>query len=81
VINLNDVTRPIYDAGNYYTDLWIAYQRRIFRDKIGLKLQLNVNNAFEDGRLMPTQVNFDGSPWAFRIIDPRQFILQATFTF
>ena len=81
IINLNDVMRPIYDNGNYYTDLWIAYSRKINDGKIGLKVQLNVNNAFENGRLMPTQVNFDGTPWAYRIIDPRQFILQASFTF
>jgi hypothetical protein len=81
VINLNDVSRPIYDDGNHYTDLWFAYSRRIWSDKIGFKLQLNINNAFEGGRLMPTQVNFDGTPWAFRIIDPRQFILTATFSF
>jgi hypothetical protein len=81
VINLNDITRPIYDDGNFYTDLWISYTTRVFSNKTLLKVQLNVNNALEDGRLMPTQVNFDGSPWAYRIIDPRQFILQATFTF
>jgi hypothetical protein len=81
VINLNDVSRPVYDDGNYFTDLWISYSRKIFNNKIGWKIQLNVNNATEDGRLMPTQVNFDGTPWAFRIIDSRQFILTSTFTF
>lgn len=81
VINLNDVTRPIYDSGNYYTDLWVSYSRKIFKDRVGWKIQLNVNNATEDGRLMPTQVNFDGTPWAYRIIDSRQFILTSTFNF
>lgn len=81
VINVADPTKPVYDSGNYYTDLWIAYSRRVFGDRYGLKIQLNVNNAFENGRLMPTAVNFDGSPWAFRIIDPRQFILTATIEF
>lgn len=81
VINLNDVTRPIYDEGNSYVDTWISYSTKIYREKVGLKVQLNINNVTEDGRLMPTQVNFDGSPWAFRIIDPRQYILQATFSF
>ncbi len=81
VINLNDVTRPVWDKGNFYTDLWVAYSRRIFKDRIGWKIQLNINNALEDGRLMPTQVNFDGTPWAFRIIDSRQFILTSTFNF
>jgi hypothetical protein len=81
VINLNDVNRPVYDSGNYFTDLWISYSRKVFNNKIGWKLQLNVNNATENGRLMPTQVNFDGTPWAFRIIDSRQFILTSTFNF
>ncbi len=81
VINLNDVNRPVYDSGNYFTDLWVSYSRKVFNNKIGWKLQLNVNNATENGRLMPTQVNFDGTPWAFRIIDSRQFILTSTFNF
>ena len=81
VINLNDVTRPVFDKGNYYTDVWASYSRKIYSDKIGWKLQLNVENATEGGRLMPTQVNFDGTPWAFRIIDSRKFTLTSTFNF
>lgn len=81
VINLNDVTRPVYDSGNFYTDLWVSYSRRIYRDKISWKIQLNCENATEGGRLMPTQVNFDGTPWAFRIIDSRKFTLTSTFNF
>ncbi|MDP3068867.1 MAG: TonB-dependent receptor plug domain-containing protein [Opitutaceae bacterium] len=81
VINLNDVTRPVYDSGNYFTDVWCSYSRRIFNDRIGWKLQLNVENVTEGGRLMPTQVNFDGTPWAFRIIDSRKFTLTSTFNF
>ena len=81
VVNFSDVTKPVYDHGNFYTDLWFAYSRKIFSDKIGWKLQLNINNALESGRLMPTAVNFDGVPWAYRIIDPRQFVLTSTFSF
>jgi TonB-dependent Receptor Plug Domain len=81
VINFADATRPVYDSGNYYTDVWIGYSRKIFSDKIGWKLQLNVYNAFEDGRLMPVAVNYDGTPWSYRIIDPRQFVLTTTFSF
>ena len=43
------------------------------------RLQLNVKNAFEKGRLQTVGANPDGSPYAFRIIDPRQFILSAKF--
>ena len=82
VINVADITRPVYgDNGNFYTDLWVGYSRKIYHNKIGMKIQLNCNNAFESGRLVPIAVNFDGKPWAYRIIDPRVWILSATFNF
>jgi hypothetical protein len=46
-----------------------------------MKVQLNVNNVFEDGKLVPIAVNFDGLPWAYRIIDSRQFVLTTSFDF
>lgn len=81
VINVADPTKPVYDQGNFYTDVWVSYSRRILKERYGLKVQLNVNNLTEGGRLLPTAVNFDGSPWAFRIIDPRQFVLTTTLEF
>jgi hypothetical protein len=38
-----------------------------------------VRNVLEDGRLQAIGVNPNGQPYNFRIIDPRQFILTATF--
>jgi hypothetical protein len=81
LINRVDITRPVYDSANFYTDLWVAYSRKIFGDKIGWTLQLNINNVFERGHLIPTATNLDGKPYAYRIIDPRQFVLTSTFTF
>jgi hypothetical protein len=82
VINASDINRPIYfDNGNFYTDIWFAYSRKVFNDKINMKIQLNVNNALENGGLVPIAANWDGTPWAYRIIDPRQFILTTTFDF
>jgi len=46
-----------------------------------MKIQLNINNVFESGSLRPVGVNYDGSPYSFRIIDPRQFVLTTTFDF
>jgi hypothetical protein len=80
-INRADPNQPIYDGGNSYTDLWVAYTRRIMNDKVRMKIQLNVNNVTEGGHLEPVAVNFDGSPWAYRIIDSRQFILTTSFDF
>jgi outer membrane receptor protein involved in Fe transport len=81
LLDVGDISKPIYDSANYYTDLWIAYRRKIFDDKVGMTLRLNVNDVFESGGLQTVGVNFDGSPYAFRIEDPRQFILSATFDF
>ncbi|HEY8995643.1 MAG TPA: hypothetical protein VIM71_13325, partial [Lacunisphaera sp.] len=81
VLDFSDVTRPIYDGAHYYTDLWISYRRPILNDKVQMKIQLNVNNAFESGGLRPVAVNYDASPYSFRIVDPRQFVLTATFDF
>jgi len=80
-IDASDISRPIYDGANYYTDLWVSYRRPILKNKVNMKLQLNVANVFESGGLMPVAVNFDGTPYSFRIVDPRQFTLTATFDF
>jgi hypothetical protein len=81
VLDLSDTSRPIYDDAKYYTDLWVAYTRRIMGDKVRMKLQLNVADVFQDGGLEPVAVNYDGSVYAYRIVDSRQFMLTATFDF
>ncbi len=80
-LTLSDISRPIYDSANTYADVWVSYSRRIMDDKVNMKLQLNVVNAFEGGSLRVVGVNYDGSPNSYRIIDPRQFILSAKFDF
>ena len=81
VVNLSDPNQPVYDSGNYYTDLWISYGRKIYNNKIGWKIQLNIYSVFENGSLRTTSVNLDGSPYGYRIMDSRQFVLTSTFTF
>ncbi len=80
-LDVSDTNRPIYDSSNSYTDIWIGYNRQIWKDKVKMKLQLNCVNVFENGGLQVVSVNYDGSPYAFRIVDPRQFIFSASFDF
>ncbi len=81
-ISVADVTKPVWgDNGNYYTDLWIGYTFKIYSGKVITSIRLNCNNAMESGHLVATQANLDGTPWAYRIIDPRQWILSAKFSF
>jgi hypothetical protein len=80
-INAADPTKPVYDNDNYYTDLWVSYSRKIFKDRYTMKVQLNCDNVTEDGHLQPYAINFDGTPWAFRIVDSRKFTLTTSLSF
>jgi len=42
-------------------------------------LQLNVTNLFEDGGMRVVGINPDGSPYQYRIIDPRRITASVTF--
>jgi len=74
-----DPDKPFYDKARFYMDLSAGYRFRLMGDKVRGKVQLNVRNAFEDGRLQRVAVNPDGSTYAYRIINPRQFILSTSF--
>ncbi len=78
-LDASDVKRPVYDKAKFYTDLWLAYTTNVFGDKYRMKVQLNVDNVFENGGLEATTVNYNGSPFSFRIVDPRVFKLQVSF--
>jgi outer membrane receptor protein involved in Fe transport len=76
-----DPNKPVYDKARYYVDFMAKYRMRLFNDKVPMTLQFNVSNAFESGRLQAVAVNPDGTPYIYRIIDPRMFRLSATFDF
>ncbi len=81
VLRALDPNRPVYDKARDSLGVFARYRTKLFRDRVGASFQLNVNNVFKDGgHLQPTAVNPDGTPWRFRIIDPRQFIFSATFS-
>jgi hypothetical protein len=79
VVRSLDVTRPIFDKARVYFDLSSSYNLRFANNAIRARVQLNVRNIFERGRLQAVAVNPDGQPYAYWIIDPRQFILTTTF--
>lgn len=75
-----DPNRPIYSKAETYVDLFVAYNTKMFSDKVRARFQLNVKNVGESGGgLLTTGAFFDGRPSTYRIIDPRQFILTASF--
>ena len=74
-----DPTRPIYSKANLYVDAFASYRTRLFANKVGATFQLNVRNLHENGRIQAIAAYPNGTPNGYRIIDPRQFILSATF--
>lgn len=75
-----DTYRPIYSPSQTYVDLFVAYTTKLYRNKVRASFQLNVKNVFEDGGgLQATSAFFDGRTSTYRIVDPRQFILSASF--
>lgn len=74
-----DNNKPVWDKARAYFDLSAGYRFKFLGDKIRAKAQLNVRDAFESGRLQAIGVNPDGTPYAYRIINPRQFILSMSF--
>ncbi len=74
-----DTNRPVWDKGHVHVDAFVGYRMRLWSDRIATTLQLNVRILQESGRLQPIGVYPDGTPHTYRIVDPRQFILTATF--
>ncbi|MES2696463.1 MAG: TonB-dependent receptor [Verrucomicrobiota bacterium] len=79
VIRSLDAFNPVYDSARTYVDLFASYRLKFGAKKYSARVQLNVRNAFESGRLQAVAVNPDGTAHTYRIIDPRQFILTTTF--
>ena len=79
VITELDPNNPIWEKARYYVDGFLKYRTKLWANKIGAEFQLNVRNIQENGRLQAIGAFPDGTPHSFRIVDPRQFILQATF--
>jgi hypothetical protein len=74
-----DPTKRFYDKARYSASAWAAYDFRIFSGRVKSSVQLNVQNLLEGGRLQATHVRSDGTPWNFRIIDPRVYQLTLNF--
>ncbi len=74
-----DPNRPIYSKSRFYFDASIGYRFRFLDDKVRANVQLNVKDVFENGGLLPVGANPDGSTYAYRIIEPRRFVLSASF--
>jgi outer membrane receptor protein involved in Fe transport len=74
-----NVNTPVYDKAHTYLDLVVGYRTKLFGGRIPASFQLNVRDLTESGHLQPIAAYPDGTINTYRIVDPRQFILSATF--
>ena len=79
IVRSLDANKPVYDRARFAVDLSASYGFRLFKDRVRAKVQLNVRDVLENGRLQKVAINPDGSTYAYRIIDPRWFILSTSF--
>lgn len=80
-VPIKAVTRPFFDQGSEFIDLWVGYRQKLFRNKITWRIQLNVRNVFADTDPIIVQVQPDGSPARAQIPPPREFVLSNTLEF
>jgi hypothetical protein len=79
VITRLDSNRPIWDEQRFYFDAFIAYKTKLFSDKVAATFRFNVRNLQEGGRLQAVGAFPNGEIHSYRIVDPRQFFLTASF--
>lgn len=79
IITELDGDNPIYDKARLYVGAFVAYKTKLYRDKVVANFQFNVENLGENGRLQPIGAFPDGTPNAYRIVDPQKFILSMSF--
>ncbi len=80
VITSLDPNKPIYQKAQYHIDAFIGYRTKLFADRIPARFQLNVSDLqYARSQLLPINAFPDGTPSAYRIMDPRKFVLTATF--
>ena len=76
-----DRAHPYYGPAETNVDVFASYTRKVFRNKIDWKIQLNVRNAIGDGDLIPITVQPDGKPASVRLPPDRRWYLTNTFSF
>ncbi len=76
-----DLTKPYYGPAEDALDLWVSYQRKLTK-KVDWKIQLNVQNALQDDKLIPISVQPDGKTWAAARVAPvQEWFVTNTFSF
>lgn len=75
-----DINSPYKGPTDEAVDVWVAYQRKLGKH-ITWRVQLHLRNAFADMKLIPVNINPDGTYATYRIREGRTWNLTNTFAF
>ncbi|WP_414662427.1 TonB-dependent receptor plug domain-containing protein [Horticoccus sp. 23ND18S-11] len=76
-----DVSKPYYGSDEINYDFWLRYGRKIFNDKIGWRVQLNVRDIFGGEDLIAVSAQPNGQVASARIPQPNKWTITNTFEF
>lgn len=76
-----DIANPYKGPALTDFDLWVGYSRKLWANKIGWSIQLNIRNVGVGNKLIPITTEPDGTPATYRIRPPQVFTLTNTFNF
>ena len=80
-LELPDLTRPYTGPTDLKFDVWVGYTRKLWRDKVAWRIQLNVRDLLDEDELVPVMAQPDGSIAAWVAPQGRLFTLRTTFEF
>ena len=80
-IEINDLTRPVLGGALTSFDVFLGYGRRLWRNKVAWRLQLNVRNALNRDDPLVQRALTDGTGAIYAAQKPRLFILTNAFEF
>ncbi|MDO8543531.1 MAG: hypothetical protein Q7S40_24080 [Opitutaceae bacterium] len=76
-----DLQHPFYAPAETNVDAWVAYERKLWNDRISWKLQLNLRNVFGDTAPIAIGVQPWGAISTARLAPERRWYLTSTFSF
>lgn len=80
-LELPDLARPYLGPTDLKFDAWVGYTRKLWRDKVTWRIQLNVKDLLNEDELVPVMAQPDGSVAAWVAPQGRLFTLRSTFEF
>jgi hypothetical protein len=76
-----DVKRPFFGGAEANYDAWLSYGRKVWRDRIYWKAQLNVRDIGQHHKLIPVGTQPTGAIASWRIAADTSWMLSNSFEF